>query len=167
MDGEPPVPVHKIVVNEITHDVECPGDMPLLWAIRDCIGLTGTKFGCGVGQCGACTVQVDGVATRSCVLPISSVVGHTVTTIEGIGLSRIGRSLQAAWLEHDVPQCGYCQGGQILSAEALLRNNPHPSESEINAAMAGNICRCGTYIRIRAAINSIGAGSVAHRSKND
>ena len=126
-------------------------DMPLLWAIRDLVGLTGTKYGCGVGQCGACTVHLDGVAIRSCSTPVSAAIDKEITTIEG--LSENGdHPLQQAWMETDVPQCGYCQTGQIMNAAAFLKNNPNPNVDEINNAMAGNICRCGTYNRIREAI---------------
>ena len=126
-------------------------DVPLLWTIRDEIGLTGTKFGCGIAQCGACTVHVDGEARRSCVTPVSAVAGHKVTTIEGLG-SRAAKAVQQAWVDHDVVQCGYCQSGQIMSATALLASNPRPTDSDIDDAMSGNICRCGTYVRIREAI---------------
>jgi isoquinoline 1-oxidoreductase alpha subunit len=135
--------------------VETEADTPLLWVLRDILGMTGTKFGCGVAQCGACTVHLNGAATRSCSLPIASVDGMNITTIEGIGESTLGKKLQDAWLAHDVPQCGYCQGGQILAATALLQNTPKPSDADIDAAMSGNICRCGTYVRIRAAIKAV------------
>jgi isoquinoline 1-oxidoreductase subunit alpha len=139
-------------INGTTHQVDAPGDMPLLWAIRDIIGLTGTKFGCGIAQCGACTIHVDGQATRSCVLPISAVSGKKITTIEAVGETAAGKSIQKAWLDQEVMQCGYCQSGQIMSACALLGQHPHPNDAQIDAAMSGNICRCGTYPRIRAAI---------------
>nr|MBO2490454.1 (2Fe-2S)-binding protein [Gammaproteobacteria bacterium] len=126
--------------------------MPLLWALRDIGGLTGTKFGCGMGLCGACTVHIDGEATRACVTPVAAVVGKQVTTIEGIGSDKVGKAVQQAWLELGVPQCGYCQPGQIMSATALLRRNPKPNDRQIDEAMSGNLCRCGTYTRIRAAI---------------
>jgi aerobic-type carbon monoxide dehydrogenase small subunit (CoxS/CutS family) len=126
--------------------------MPLLWVVRDQLGLTGTKFGCGIAQCGACTVQLDGQAVRSCSVPVSSAVSKRVTTIEGLAPDR-SHPLQRAWIELDVPQCGYCQSGQIMTAAALLAKNPHPSDADIDAAMSGNICRCGTYQRIRAAIH--------------
>jgi isoquinoline 1-oxidoreductase alpha subunit len=129
-------------------------DTPLLWVLREHLGLHGTKYGCGIAQCGACTVHLDGAAARSCVVPIASVAGKRVTTIEAIGASAIGRAVQQAWRALDVPQCGYCQSGQIMSAAALLAARPHPSAAEIDAAMAGNICRCGTYNRIRAAIRA-------------
>ncbi len=129
-------------------------DTPLLWAIREELGLTGTKFGCGIAACGACSVHVDGVITRSCSIPISDVAGKAITTIEGISHDGKLSALQQAWIEHEVPQCGYCQSGQIMAATALLKSNPHPSDADIDAAMT-NICRCGTYIRIRAAIHSV------------
>ncbi|HEU4457552.1 MAG TPA: (2Fe-2S)-binding protein [Methylibium sp.] len=126
---------------------------PLLWTLRDEIGMTGTKFGCGVAACGACTVHVDGAPTRSCVMPVSAVAGKKVTTIEAIEGDRVGRAVQAAWVKHDVAQCGYCQSGQIMSATGLLKSKKKPSDADIDAAMAGNVCRCGTYQRIRAAIH--------------
>ena len=127
-------------------------DTPLLWVVRDTLGMTGTKFGCGEGLCGACTVHVDGIPVRSCSTPVSTVAGKKVTTVEAVGASPAGRAVQAAWLRHDVPQCGYCQSGQIMSATALLAKNRKPSDADIDAAMSGNICRCGTYNQIRAAI---------------
>lgn len=142
----------KLTVNGTTHEVTAPDDMPLLWVLRDVLGLTGTKYGCGMAQCGACTVLVGEEAARSCVLPASSAVGKSITTIEGLageGLHRV----QQAWIEADVVQCGYCQSGQIMSAVALLKAKPKPTDADIDAAMAGNICRCGTYQRIRAAIH--------------
>ena len=142
----------KLTINGRVHDVDAPPDMPLLWVLRDLLKLTGTKFGCGIAQCGACTVHVDGTPLRSCMLPISSLDGRTVTTIEAIGATPAGRKVQQAWLDLEVIQCGYCQSGQIMSAAALLANTPNPDDSDINAAMAGNICRCGTYVRIREAI---------------
>ncbi|MGA0609179.1 (2Fe-2S)-binding protein [Caldimonas sp. KR1-144] len=126
---------------------------PLLWTLRDELGMTGTKFGCGVAACGACTVHLNGQATRSCVLPVSSVAGQKVTTIEAAGAGKVGKAVQAAWIKHDVAQCGYCQSGQIMSAIGLLSTNKKPSDADIDAAMAGNVCRCGTYQRIRAAIH--------------
>jgi isoquinoline 1-oxidoreductase alpha subunit len=126
--------------------------MPLLWAIRDAIGLTGTKYGCGIAMCGACTVHVDGQATRSCSMPVSAAAGRRVTTIENVASSRAGKAVQTAWEKLDVVQCGYCQSGQIMSAAALLTEKPKPSDADIDAAMAGNVCRCATYVRIRAAI---------------
>ncbi len=139
----------SLKVNGKSQSVDAAPDTPLLWVIRDNLGMTGTKFGCGMAQCGACTVQVDGVATRSCVTPVSAVEGKSVTTIEGLGGNH---PLQKAWLEVDVPQCGYCQSGQLMSASALLAQNKNPSDAEIVAAMNGNLCRCGTYDRIKAAI---------------
>src|SRR5471030_680457 len=139
-------------INGESKIVDAPDDMPLLWALRDLLGLTGTKFGCGIAQCGACTVHVDGKPVRSCLLPIGSVGERAVTTIEGIGATPAGAKVQKAWLDLEVVQCGYCQSGQIMSAAALLAATPHPDDADIDAAMAGNICRCGTYVRIRAAI---------------
>ena len=139
-------------VNARPRDLDIPPDMPLLWTLRDVLNMTGTKFGCGQGLCGACTVHIDGKPTRSCLTPVAAVVGKRITTIEAIGDTPAGRSVQAAWLALDVPQCGYCQSGQIMSASALLAANARPSDSDIDVAMAGNICRCGTYPRIRAAI---------------
>jgi len=133
-------------------DLDVAGDTPLLWAIRDFAGLTGTKFGCGMAQCGACTVHVDGEAIRSCVTPVGDIAGHEVTTIEGLG-SKASAAVQAAWQKLDVVQCGYCQSGQVMSAAALLAANPKPSDEDIDEAMSGNICRCATYVRIRAAIH--------------
>ena len=125
---------------------------PILWALRDTLGLTGTKFGCGAAMCGACTVHLNGAAIRSCVTPISAAAGQKITTIEAVGNDRVGKAVQAAWVKHDVAQCGYCQSGQVMSATALLKTNRKPTDADIDAAMAGNICRCGTYVRIRAAI---------------
>ena len=139
-------------VNGRPRDVDTPGDMPLLWTLRDVLGMTGTKFGCGMGLCGACTIHIDGQPTRSCITPVSAAVGKRITTIEAIGATSAGKKIQTAWLALDVPQCGYCQSGQIMSASALLAAKPKPSDSDIDDAMAGNICRCGTYSRIRAAI---------------
>jgi len=140
-------------INGAEHTVEAEADTPLLWVLRDELGLTGTKFGCGQSLCGACTVHVDGVATRSCVTPVASVAGRRITTIEGLSAGS-DHPVQRAWLEHDVPQCGYCQSGQIMSAAALLDHNRTPTDADIDAAMAGNICRCGTYNDIRAAIHT-------------
>ncbi len=139
-------------INGQTRTVDADPNTPLLWALRDTLEMTGTKYGCGIAACGACTVHVDGVATRSCVTPISSAEGKKITTIEGVGTGKVGKAVQEAWVKHDVAQCGYCQSGQIMSATALLQTNKSPSDAEIDAAMAGNICRCGTYTRIRAAI---------------
>jgi len=139
-------------INGRVVEVDAPPDMPLLWALRDVLGMTGTKFGCGVALCGACTVNVDGQATRSCVTPLSALGGKQIVTIEAVGAAEIGRRVQQAWLDGEVVQCGYCQSGQIMSACALLAQNPDPSDADIDAAMSGNICRCGTYVRIRQAI---------------
>jgi isoquinoline 1-oxidoreductase subunit alpha len=139
-------------INGQEHELDVPDDMPLLWALRDVVGLTGTKFGCGVALCGACTVHLDGRPIRSCITPVASVVGKSVTTIEAIGKTASGEKIQRAWLNVEVVQCGYCQPGQIMSAAALIESNPNPSDADIDAAMSGNICRCGTYTRIRAAI---------------
>jgi isoquinoline 1-oxidoreductase alpha subunit len=143
---------YTIEVNGQTHSVDVDGDTPLLWVLRDVLGMTGTKFGCGMALCGACTVHIDGVATRSCVTTIDSVGGSAITTIEAIGETPAGKAVQKAWLDLEVVQCGYCQSGQIMSAAALLAENPGPSDADIDDAMSGNICRCGTYPRIRAAI---------------
>jgi isoquinoline 1-oxidoreductase alpha subunit len=142
-------------INGETRSVDAPGDMPLLWVLRDMLALTGTKFGCGIAQCGACTVQLDGVPLRSCQLPLGSVGTRAITTIEGIGATAVGAKVQKAWLDLEVVQCGYCQSGQIMSAAALLTTTPNPGDADINAAMSGNICRCGTYVRIRDAIKLI------------
>jgi isoquinoline 1-oxidoreductase alpha subunit len=141
-------------INGKAQTVAAPDDMPLLWALRDHLGMTGTKFGCGIAQCGACTVHLDGVAVRSCQTPISAAVGKKITTIEGVGASRIGKAVQAAWMDIGVAQCGYCQAGQIMSATALLESKPKPTDADIDDAMSGNICRCGTYTRIRTAIKT-------------
>jgi len=140
-------------INGKDHEVEVEADMPLLWVLRDEIGLTGTKFGCGIAQCGACTVPVDGLPIRSCVYPVGSVTGK-VTTVEGLSTPDVLSHVQAAWIEHQTPQCGYCQSGQIMSATALLSANPNPTDEDIDSAMSGNICRCGAYPRIRAAIHA-------------
>ena len=142
----------RFSVNGKTVDVKAEPDTPLLWVIRDEIGLTGTKFGCGQALCGACTVHLDGVPVRSCQTPVSAVAGKNVSTIESMSSTEIGKKVQAAWVALDVPQCGYCQSGQIMSAVALLKSNPKPTDADIDGAMSGNICRCGTYPRIRAAI---------------
>jgi isoquinoline 1-oxidoreductase subunit alpha len=139
-------------INGESKRIDAPDDMPLLWVLRDLIGLTGTKFGCGIAQCGACTVHLDGSPVRSCLLPVGSIGQRAVTTIEGVGTTGVGAKVQKAWLDLEVIQCGYCQSGQIMSAVALLNATPHPDDSDIDAAMAGNICRCGTYLRIREAI---------------
>ena len=150
----------KFELNGKSITVDVDYSTPLLWVLRDLLEMTGTKFGCGIAQCGACTVHLNGRATRSCVTPISAVEGQSITTIEHIGADQIGAVVQAAWVENDVPQCGYCQSGQVMSAVALLKDNSKPSDADINAAMAGNICRCGTYLRIRAAIKSAAANLV-------
>lgn len=139
-------------VNGQPHEIDVSPDTPLLWALRDVLGMTGTKFGCGIAQCGACTVHVDGQPLRSCMLAVGMIGNRKITTIEGIGATPAGAKVQKAWLDLEVVQCGYCQSGQIMSAVALLASNPNPSDADIDAAMAGNICRCGTYVRIRAAI---------------
>ena len=144
----------KLNVNGTDHDVEVADDQPLLWVLRDELKLVGTKFGCGMAQCGACTVHLNGSPIRSCMTPATAVVGQKITTIEGLAQGGALTAVQKAWIEHDVPQCGYCQAGQIMSATALLRTTPNPSDAQIDAAMQGNICRCGTYIRIRSAIKS-------------
>ena len=148
----------KLSINGQEHDVDVPNDMPLLWVLRDVIGLTGTKFGCGIAQCGVCTVHVDGEAVRSCLLPVGAIGNRAVTTIEAVGDTPSGAKVQKAWLDLEVVQCGYCQSGQIMSAAALLATTPNPDDSDIDAAMAGNICRCGTYVRIRAAIKRAAGG---------
>lgn len=142
----------QITINNKMHQVDVPGDMPILWALRDVLGMTGTKFGCGKSLCGACTVMLDGNPIRSCVTPVKAAENKKITTIESVSEQPAGRAIQAAWQEINVPQCGYCQSGQIVSATALLNSNPKPSDEDINNAMSGNICRCGTYTRIRDAI---------------
>lgn len=146
------MPLHELQINERIYSVEADPAMPLLWVLRDLLGLTGTKFGCGVGLCGSCTVLVDGEATRSCITPVSTVTGKSMTTIEGLSQDN-SHPVQAAWLEEHVSQCGYCQAGQVMSAVALLKKKPNPNDAEIDAAMGGVLCRCGTYQRIRAAIH--------------
>jgi isoquinoline 1-oxidoreductase alpha subunit len=141
-----------IKVNGNIHSIEVDGDTPLLWVLRDVLGMTGTKFGCGMALCGACTVHIDGAPTRSCITTIDSIDKSEITTIEAIGATPAGAKIQKAWLDHEVVQCGYCQSGQIMSASALLASNPNPSDAAIDDAMSGNICRCGTYVRIREAI---------------
>ena len=143
----------KLQVNGTTHEVDAPADMPLLWAIRDLLNLTGTKFGCGMAQCGACTVYLNGAPVRSCVTPLTAAAGARVETIEFIGSDPVGKAVEEAWIRNDVAQCGYCQSGQVMSATALLAANASPNDAEIDAAMQGNLCRCGTYPRIRAAIH--------------
>jgi isoquinoline 1-oxidoreductase subunit alpha len=155
-EGSNPV---ELTINGRKHQVDVPADMPLLWVLRDVIGMTGTKFGCGMALCGACTVHLDGQAIRSCVTPVSTVVGKRVTTIEAIGETPAGKKIQDTWVALEVPQCGYCQSGQIMSASALLAKNANPSDNDIDSAMSGNICRCGTYGRIRAAIKQAAGGA--------
>jgi isoquinoline 1-oxidoreductase alpha subunit len=147
----------SVTVNGRRYNVDLPDDTPLLWALRDELGLTGTKYGCGMALCGACTVHVDGQVVRACQTPISAVSGSKVTTIEAVGTDRVGRALQAAWVDMGVPQCGYCQSGQIMSATALLKRTPKPTDAQIDEAMSANICRCGTYVRIRNAIKQVAA----------
>jgi len=149
----------KLRVNGKPRDLDIPDDTPLLWTLRDVLGMTGTKFGCGAALCGACTIHIDGQPVRSCVTPVSAAAGKRITTIEGIAATPAGKKVQAAWLALDVAQCGYCQSGQIMSASALLAATPKPSDADIDAAMAGNICRCGTYPRIRAAIKKAGGAA--------
>lgn len=142
----------EFTINGEKRDVDVSPDMPLLWMLRDLLGMTGTKFGCGIAQCGACTVHLDGVAVRSCQLPVGRVGNRAITTIEGVGNTPAGAKIQKAWIDLEVIQCGYCQPGQIMSAAALLTGNPAPDDADIDAAMAGNLCRCGTYVRIREGI---------------
>jgi isoquinoline 1-oxidoreductase alpha subunit len=151
----------KINVNGMVHEVDAAPDTPLLWVVREKLGLTGTKFGCGIAQCGACTMHVNGSPMRTCMLPVAAVEGAEITTIEGIGSEEGLHPVQAAWIAEQVPQCGYCQSGQIMSAVALLESNPNPSDEDINQAMSGNVCRCGMYSRIRSAIKRVASGQVA------
>jgi isoquinoline 1-oxidoreductase subunit alpha len=155
------IPMTVLSINGQDTQVDVPDDMPLLWVLRDVLGLNGTKFGCGMAQCGACTVHLDGQAIRSCVLPVTGAVGKQITTIEGLSTTDIGKRVQQAWLGIEVAQCGYCQTGQIMSAAALLAQKPSPTDADIDAAMSGNICRCGTYVRIRAAIKQAATGQIA------
>jgi isoquinoline 1-oxidoreductase alpha subunit len=161
---------YTIEVNGVQHTVDAEGDTPLLWVLRDILNMTGTKFGCGIGQCGACAVLANNAAVRACQLPLDAMANLKITTIEGIGQTTLGKKVQERWLALDVPQCGYCQGGQIVSATALLTRTPHPRDADIDAAMAGNICRCGCYPRIRAAIKQLGesqtAQGVSHGSQS-
>jgi isoquinoline 1-oxidoreductase alpha subunit len=143
---------YAIHVNGVARQVDVDEDTPMLWVLRDVLGMNGTKFGCGAGLCGACTIHLDGKPVRSCITPVAAAAGKRVTTIEAVGATPAGRKIQQAWLELDVPQCGYCQSGQIMSATALLASHPNPTDSDIDEAMSGNICRCGTYLRIRAGI---------------
>jgi isoquinoline 1-oxidoreductase alpha subunit len=149
--------VISLNVNGKAMKVDVAPDTPVLWVLRDALGMTGTKFGCGMALCGACTVHLDGAAIRSCVTPVSTAEGRKITTIEAMSASKVGKAIQAAWIKHDVPQCGYCQSGQIMSATALLAGNARPSDADIDAAMSGNVCRCGTYNQIRAAIHDAAA----------
>ncbi len=142
----------KLTVNNKSYEVDASPDMPLLWAIRDMVGLTGTKFGCGMAQCGACTVHIDGAPVRSCSFPVAAAAGKKITTIEGLS-EKVGQAVQKAWIELQVPQCGYCQSGQIMSATALLKTKSNPTDADIDSAMQGNLCRCGTYQRVRSAIH--------------
>ena len=155
----------KLTVNGIEHSLDVEADTPLLWVVRDYLDLKGSKFGCGAGLCGACTMHLNGNPIRTCITPISSVAGQSITTIEGLGNKDSMSSVQQAWVEHNVPQCGYCQSGQIMSATALLANNAKPSEQDIDNAMSGNICRCGTYPRIKAAINSVAENNATSNSE--
>jgi len=153
----------SIIVNGKTNSVYVDSDTPLLWVLRDVLGMTGTKFGCGMALCGACTVHLDGKPVRSCITPISTVAGKRITTIEAIGTTPAGKKIQQAWIELEVPQCGYCQSGQIMSATALLAAKPNPTDSDIDAAMSGNICRCGTYVRIREGIKHAAHGGTSDK----
>jgi len=153
----------SVTVNGRPQKIDLPADTPLLWALRDHLGLTGTKFGCGAALCGACTVHVDGQPARACITPLAAVANRKVVTVEAIGADRVGRAVQAAWVDLGVPQCGYCQAGQIMAATALLKQNPKPTDADIDQAMSGNICRCGTYTRIRAAIKQASARPGAAR----
>ncbi|QDL38707.1 (2Fe-2S)-binding protein [Rhodoferax sediminis] len=155
---------YTIKINGQRRVVDVDADTPLLWAVRDVLGMPGTKFGCGMGLCGACTVHLDGAAVRSCITPVESADGQSVTTIEAVGSTHVGRAVQKAWLQLDVVQCGYCQSGQIMSATALLSSNPRPTEEDIRTGMAGNICRCGTYVRIQQAVEQA-AKSIASSQK--
>ena len=148
-----------LTINGTRRQVDVPADMPVLWVLRDVLGMMGTKFGCGMALCGACTIHLDGQPVRSCVTPVSAVAGKRITTIEAIGETPAGTKVQEAWMALDVPQCGYCQSGQIMSASALLAKNSHPSDADVDAAMSGNICRCGTYRRVRAAIKQAAQGA--------
>jgi isoquinoline 1-oxidoreductase alpha subunit len=151
---------HAITVNGVARTVDVDDDTPMLWVLRDVLGMTGTKFGCGMALCGACTIHVDGKPVRSCITPISAVAGKRITTIEAIGATAAGKKIQQAWIELEVPQCGYCQSGQIMSATALLAAKPSPTDAEFDDAMSGNICRCGTYLRIREGIKHAAHGSM-------
>jgi isoquinoline 1-oxidoreductase alpha subunit len=162
LNDERRVAMIALTINGKRYNVDLPDDTPLLWVLRDQVGLTGTKFGCGMALCGACTVHIDGQPVRSCITPLAAVGGKRVVTIEAVGGEKVGHALQAAWVDLGVPQCGYCQAGQIMSAAALLKRNPKPTDADIDEAMSGNICRCGTYTRIRAAIKqAAGQGAAA------
>jgi isoquinoline 1-oxidoreductase alpha subunit len=150
----------KLTINGSEHELDASPDMPLLWVLRDLVGLTGTKFGCGLAQCGACTVHLNGAPIRACVTPVAAAASGSITTIEAMAADPVGRIVQQAWIEADVVQCGYCQSGQVMAATALLRENAQPSDTDIDAALAGNLCRCGTYQRIRGAIH-LAAGKLA------
>ena len=154
----------NLSVNGTPHTVDVDADTPLLWVLRDLLGMTGTKFGCGMALCGACTVHLDGQPVRSCSTPVEAVGGRSIVTIEGIGQTPLGREVQQAWIAQQVPQCGYCQSGQIMAATALLRSQSNPSDADIDQAMSGNVCRCGTYNRIRAAIKLVARQTTASRS---
>ena len=152
---------YAIAVNGVARTVDVDGDTPTLWVLRDVLGLTGTKFGCGMALCGACTIHVDGKPVRSCITPISAAAGKRITTIEAVGATASGKKIQQAWIALEVPQCGYCQSGQIMSAAALLAAKPNPTDRDVDDAMSGNICRCGTYVRIREGIKLAARGSVS------
>lgn len=147
------MPAYQLTINNQSHQVEVDADTPVLWVLRDNLNLVGTKYGCGIGQCGACTIHLDGAAIRSCLLPISAIADKKITTIEGLS-EDLSHPIQRAWHEHDVPQCGYCQSGQMMSAASLLQSKPQPSDKDIDTAMQGNLCRCGTYVKIKAAIKT-------------
>ena len=152
---------YTLSINGKAVSVDAPGDTPLLWVLRDTLGMVGTKYGCGISSCGACTVHLDGLPVRGCQQPIEGLAGKVIVTIEGIGADPVGRQVQAAWVELDVAQCGYCQSGQIMAATALLKATPHPTDAQIDAAMSRNLCRCATYLRIRAAIKKVGGVAAA------
>src|SRR6266404_9826903 len=154
---------HAITVNGISRTVDVDEDTPMLWVLRDVLGMTGTKFGCGLGLCGACTIHLEGKPVRSCQTPVASAAGKRITTIEAVGATPAGKKIQQAWVALEVPQCGYCQSGQIMSATELLAANPNPTDSDIDAAMSGNICRCGTYVRIRAGIKRAAHGAASDK----